>query len=129
MLTRSKNPSADNVKLDDVQVKNGEISMNVRMSQDIDWKDILAKQTKRDLEKVVFYCAIFKHVIGKEDELLGWLVWPIYKIDADTKAINAGLFTTSVFKKPAQKPPFSEKKDKSEMQLQFVRGRGGWGSS
>lgn len=73
--------------------------------------------TKRDLEKVVFYCAIFKHVDGKEDELLGWLVWPIYKVDADSKNVNSGVFTTSIFKKPAQKPPFGEKKEKSEIQL------------
>lgn len=59
------------------------------------------KQTKRDLEKIVFYCAIFKHVGGKEDELLGWLVWPIFKVEKDVKFINSGVFTTSIFKKPA----------------------------
>jgi len=81
----------------------------------------MQKNTKRDLEKVVFYCAIFKCVIGKEDELLGWLVWPIYKVDNDSKNVNMGVFTTSIFKKPAQKPPFSEKKEKSDIQLNFVR--------
>ncbi|EAS03666.2 hypothetical protein TTHERM_00473280 (macronuclear) [Tetrahymena thermophila SB210] len=120
LLTKNKNPSADNVKLDKLQVnKNQELQMNVQMDQDIDWKDLLQKYSKRDLEKILFYCAIFKSVVGKEDELLGWLVWPIFKIDNDYKMVNAGIFTTNIFKKPAQKPPFGEKKEKSEIQMQF----------
>ncbi|KAL4494611.1 hypothetical protein ABPG72_004513 [Tetrahymena utriculariae] len=120
LLTKNKNPSADNVKLDKLQVnKSQELQMNVQMDQDIDWKDLLQKYSKRDLEKILFYCAIFKSVIGKEDELLGWLVWPIFKIENDYKMVNAGIFTTNIFKKPAQKPPFEEKKEKAEILMQF----------
>lgn len=58
--------------------------------------------------------------MGKEDELIAWIAWPLYKVDNASKNINAGVFDTNLFKKPTQKPPFGEKKEKSEISLNFV---------
>lgn len=63
---------------------------------------------------------MFKYVSGKEDELIAWIVWPLFKVENDVKSVNTGIFSPKLFKKPAQKPPFGEKKNILDMQLNFV---------
>ncbi|EGR32231.1 hypothetical protein IMG5_091790, partial [Ichthyophthirius multifiliis] len=82
-------------------------------------KVINLMENKLNIEKVCFFYSILVNTNGSDD-LIGWIIPPIFKISGNDKiVVNSGIHTINLYKKPAQKPPFLEKKEKTDIKITY----------